>query len=56
MVNNIKEITHDYDQDDDNHETFIQNRNDQSVISLLYKYYNYKTPDWLTWQYLHSSY
>ena len=43
-----------YNNDNENHETFVENRHDQSVISLLYKYYNYKYIDYLNWDYLNK--
>ena len=52
MKNNIDVITDMYNNDINNHETFIDNRHDQSVCSLLAKYYkidNYC----LTWDLMH---
>ena len=40
MLNHIDAITDDHNQDIDNHSTFVENRHDQSVCSLLAKYYN----------------
>ena len=40
MANHIDAITDDHNQDIDNHSTFIENRHDQSVCTLLAKYYN----------------
>ncbi len=53
MMSNLDCITDIYDNDSENHETFIANRHDQSVISLLYKFYNYMTPDYLNWDFMH---
>ena len=39
MINGIEYITDIHNNDDDNDPEFIENRHDQSVISLLYKYY-----------------
>ena len=40
MLNNIDVITDIYNDDKNNHSSFIENRHDQSVCSLLSKYYN----------------
>ena len=54
MISNIKCITDFYNNDKNNHHTFIENHHDQSVASLLYKFYNYKTPDYLTWNFMNK--
>lgn len=41
MIKNIDVITDIYNNDKDNHESFIENRHDQSVFSLLCKYYGW---------------
>lgn len=40
MKNNIDAITDTYNNDINNHQTFVDNRHDQSVCSLLAKYYH----------------
>lgn len=55
MVSHIEYITDIYNKDKNNHPSFIDNRHDQSVVSLLYKFYNYITPDYLTWDLMHKN-
>lgn len=52
MLSGIEYITNIYNDDAENHHTFIENRHDQSVVSLLYKYYNFKTPVYLDWNFM----
>lgn len=54
MLSGLDYVSDMYNDSDDNHETFIENRHDQSVISLLYKYYNYKYIQYLNWDYLNK--
>ena len=53
MMSNIDCITNIYNDDSENHETFKSNRHDQSVISLLYKYYKYETPEYINYEFMH---
>lgn len=39
MLNGLDYVSDKYNNSNDNHETFKENRHDQSVISLLYKYH-----------------
>jgi len=52
MKNNIDIITDAHNNDEDNHETFIDNRHDQSVCSLLAKYYKIESLN-IWWSDLH---
>lgn len=52
MKNNIDVITDAHNNDEDNHETFIDNRHDQSVCSLLAKYYKIESLN-IWWSDLH---
>lgn len=52
MIDDFKYVTDSFNDDKDNHFTFISNRHDQSVASLLYKYNNYKTPIYLDWEFM----
>ena len=52
MKNNIDAITDIYNNDKNNHITFIDNRHDQSVCSLLAKYYKINNLD-ITWKTMH---
>ena len=52
-MSNIDCITNIYNDDSENHETFKSNRHDQSVISLLYKYYKYETPEYINYEFMH---
>ena len=52
MISNLDCITDIYNNDKLNHKTFIENRHDQSVVSLLYKFYKYNTPDYLNWKFM----
>ena len=54
MLDGMDYVSDMYNNDNENHETFIENRHDQSVISLLYKYYNYKYIDYLNWDNLNK--
>jgi hypothetical protein len=49
MLTGLDYVSDMYNNDKDNHKTFIENRHDQSVISLLYKYYKLKHIDYLNW-------
>ena len=53
MINNIDAITDVYNNDKVNHSTFIENRHDQSVCSLLAKYYKINTLN-LSWSDFHN--
>ena len=53
MINNIDAITDVYNDDKTNHSTFIENRHDQSVCSLLAKYYKINTLN-LSWSDFHN--
>lgn len=54
MISNLEYITDIYNTDNDNHYSFVENRHDQSVVSLLYKFYNYITPDYLNWDFMNK--
>ena len=54
MLDGMDYVSDMYNNDNENHETFVENRHDQSVISLLYKYYNYKYIDYLNWDNLNK--
>ena len=54
MLNNQEYISDVHNNDDDNDISFVENRHDQSVISLLYKYYKLNTPSYLDWEIFHS--
>lgn len=53
MLTNIDCITNIYNDDKNNHVSFQTSRNDQSAVSLLYKYYGYKTPEYLNYPFMH---
>ena len=50
MINGLDYISDMYNNDKTNHKSFVENRHDQSVISLLYKYYKLKLYEYLTWE------
>jgi len=52
MKQNIDTITDIYNNDKDNHKSFIENRHDQSVCSLLAKYYKISNFN-LSWEDVH---
>jgi hypothetical protein len=54
MLSGLDYVSDIYNNDNENHETFIENRHDQSVISLLYKYYNLKCFKYLNWDNLNK--
>ena len=49
MLSGLDYVSDMYNDDTLNHETFIENRHDQSVISLLYKYNKLKLIGYLSW-------
>lgn len=49
MLNGLDYVSDMYNNDKSNHKTFVENRHDQSVISLLYKYNKLKYIDYLGW-------
>lgn len=52
MLNGLDYVSDMYNTDISNHKTFIENRHDQSVISLLAKYYKFNIPN-ISWADLH---
>jgi len=54
MLSGLDYVSDIYNNDNENDETFIENRHDQSVISLLYKYYNLKCFKYLNWDNLNK--
>ncbi len=52
MVNNIEYITDVHNQDNDNIETFKDNRHDQAVLDLILKYYHQDNdvPKYINWE------
>lgn len=51
MINNIEYITDAHNNDEDNIETFQENRHDQAVLDLLLKYYyqDNEVPGYINW-------
>lgn len=54
MLSGLDYVSDMYNKDTDNHPSFVENRHDQSVISLLYKYYKLKHIDYINWNTLHN--
>ena len=54
MLSGLDYVSDMYNNDRSNHKTFVENRHDQSVISLLYKYNKLKYIDYLNWDNLNK--
>lgn len=54
MLSGMDYVSDIYNNDKSNHKTFVENRHDQSVISLLYKYNKLKYIDYLNWNNLNK--